>query len=208
MNFLLLLLIILIWITLVMTLYRRKIWLFYFLVSTIGLSAILVFVSRNFINTDIFLAKSIAEGIHLTTDLINIPTQVFEEAPGLLLVMVVVQREGWTALHIGVESSGLLEISVLIGLISFYPGWNLKDRIWRIFVGVALTWFANLLRMLLIVLMLHFLGKEALIVAHTFLGKLVFFGMTIAIYWYLISEPTLKMIKGNILHRSASGGNV
>ncbi len=117
-------------------------------------------------------------------------------------MLVVVQREGWTALQIGVESSALLEISVLVGLLSFYPGWSIPNRLWRMLMGIALTWLANLVRMLIIVLMLHFLGKEVLIIAHTFLGKLVFFVMTIAIYWYLITVPSLKLIHKNTLHRS------
>ena len=206
MNLMVLFFVTAIWVLLVIFLFRRKIWIFYYLAGTIGLATLMVLINRNFLHSEIYLAKSVAESIHFLTNLVKIPTQVFEEAPGLLLVMVVVQRVGWTALQIGVESSALLEISVLVGLIAFYPGWSLTSRTWRALVGIALTWLANLLRMLLIVLMLHFLGKEVLVIAHTFLGKLVFFLFTITIYWYLITAPSLKLIRQNIQNRSTSRG--
>jgi exosortase family protein XrtG len=204
MNHFLLLAVCLVWLFLVIILHQKRIWIFYYLLGTIGLSTLLVLVNRNLLHSEILLAQSVAESIHYLTGLLRIPTQIFEEAPGLLLVMVVVQRVGWTALQIGVESSALLEISVLLGLIAFYPGWQLKDRLWRALAGIALTWLANLLRMLMIVLMLHFLGKEVLVLAHTLLGKLIFFFCTIAIYWYLITAPSLKLIRSNILNRSTS----
>mgnify|MGYP001556064424 CR=1 FL=1 len=202
MNIVLTLLVTFVWIGFVIFFYQRKIWLFYYIIGTVGFATLFVLLNRNLFHSDIFLARSTAETLHFLTKLVNIPTQVFEEAPGLLLVMVVVQREGWTALQIGVESSAILEISVLISLIIFYPGWSLRERGWRIAAGIALTWLANLIRMLIIVLMLHFLGKDVLVLAHTFLGKLVFFAMTIAIYWYLITLPSLKTINKNTLNRS------
>jgi exosortase family protein XrtG len=193
------------WILGVVFLHRQRIWIFYYLLGTIGFATLFVFINRSLLHSEVLLAQSVAQAIHFVTSLVNIPTQIFEEAPGLLLVLVVVQRVGWTALQIGVESSALLEISVLLGLIAFYPGWNLKDRGWRALAGIALTWLANLLRMLLIVLMLHLFGKEVLVLAHTFLGKLVFFIFTIAIYWFLISAPSLKLIHANIRNRSTQG---
>ena len=202
MNVAVLILVTVIWLGGVIFFYQRKIWIFFYVLGTIGFAALFVFINRNVFHSEVFLAKSTAQSIHLLTNLVNIPTQVFEEAPGLLLVLVVVQREGWTALQIGVESSALLEISVLTSLILFYPGWKLYERSWRILAGIILTWLANLIRMLMIVLMLHLLGKEVLVIAHTFLGKLIFFVMTIAIYWYLITLPSLKKIGENTRHRS------
>lgn len=205
MNIILLLLGSLAWIGLVLFLRQRRIWIFYYLAGTIGFSTLFVLVNRSMVHSEILLAKSIAESLHYLTGLIHIPTRIFEETPGLLLVLVVVQRVGWTALQIGVESSALLEISVLLGLIMFYPGWKIQDRLWRSLAGIALTWLANLLRMLMIVLMLHFLGKEVLVLAHTFLGKLVFFMCTVAIYWFLITVPSLKQIHTTIQQRTAQG---
>ncbi|MBN2048204.1 MAG: hypothetical protein JW750_10210 [Anaerolineaceae bacterium] len=181
---------------------KHRIWIFYYLIGTTGLAALLVYLTRTAFHAEILLAKSVAYSIHWISHLLNIPTQIFEEAPGLLLVLVVVQRVGWTALEIGVESSALLEACVLFGLVSFYPGWNWLERGARLAIGLVFTWLANLLRMFIIVLMLHLMGKEVLVLAHTFIGKLVFFVCTIGIYWYLITLPSLKLIRKNITERN------
>ena len=203
MNLFLITLIFLLWLIVIYGMHRYRIWPLFYIIGTVGLAIFLVYFNRQLFHSEILLARSVAESIHWVCEsFLRIPTQVFEEAPGLLMVMVVVQKVGWTALEIGVESSGLLEMSVLISLLVFYPGWSVADRFWRIAVGLLATWVSNLIRMMLIVVMLHNLGKEVLLIAHTFLGKLIFFVLTIGIYWFLITKPSLKLIKKNIKNRS------
>ena len=195
----------LLWGVVVYAMRRYRIWPLFYVIGTVGSAIFLIYFNRQLLHSELLLARSVAESIHwLCEAILRIPTQVFEEAPGLLMVMVVVQRVGWRAREIGVESSGLLEMSVLISLMLFYPGWGAFDRSWRILVGLLATWIANLVRMMLIVVMLHNLGKEVLLIAHTFLGKLVFFVLTIGIYWFLITKPSLSLIEKNIRQRNLS----
>jgi exosortase family protein XrtG len=171
------------------------------LVGTIGMAFFLVQLGVKLFEVHTLLAQSVAASVHLISGLLNIPTEIFSEAPGILMVLVVVQRIGWTILEIGVESSGLLEISVLVSLVAFYPGWKPLPRFARMLIGAFLSWFANVLRLMVILFMLHYLGKQSLVLAHTFLGKTVFFFFTIAIYWFLITLPSLKMIENLIQQR-------
>ena len=122
----------------------------------------------------------------------GIPTRIFEGAPGVLLVLVIFQDIGWTVLQVGIESSGLLEISVLVSLLFFYPGWSLTRRAFLIGIGSIAMWCANIIRMLVIVVMLNQFGKEALVLAHMYIGKAVFFVLVIAIFWLIITRTTLK----------------
>ncbi|GAP07144.1 exosortase/archaeosortase family protein [Anaerolinea thermolimosa] len=174
---------------------RYRIWLLYYVLGTAGLAYLLTLFLTRFWDMRSPLAGSVAMSVHFLLDLIHIETRVVENAPGALLVLVLTQRVGWTVLHIGVESSGLLEMIVLSSLISFYPGWPATRRIIRGATGLILTWGANLFRMLIIATLLHFFGKEVLVLAHTFLGKLVFFILTLAIYWALITFPSLRDIE-------------
>lgn len=175
-----------------------RVWLLYYLLGAVGCAYWLVLVGREWLQLETVLAYTVAWSVHLVTGWLGIPTQIFDRAPGVLLVLVVVQEVGWTALRIGVESSGLLEISVLVGLLLFYPGWSLTRRVQSILIGVAATWLANVLRVLVIALILHEFGKESLILAHTFIGKTLFFALTIAIYWYLITRPTLADVRARL----------
>jgi exosortase/archaeosortase family protein len=56
-------------------------------------------------------------------------------------------------------------------------------------------WTANILRMLVIVVMLNQFGKEALVLAHMYVGKAVFFLLVILIFWFIITRPTLKYLQ-------------
>lgn len=109
--------------------------------------------------------------------------------------MVIFQDIGWTVLQVGIESSGLLEISVLVSLLLFYPGWSLTRRAFLIGMGAIAMWGANIIRMLVIVVMLNQFGKEALVLAHMYVGKAVFFVLVIAIFWTLITRTTLRDLR-------------
>jgi exosortase family protein XrtG len=178
---------------------RYRIWILYYLVGATCLAYLLVQTFTQIIDVRTILASSVASSVHILLGFAQIETRVVENAPGLLLVLVVTQRIGWTILQIGVESSGLLEMVVLTSLVSFYPGWSFPQRVSRGLAGLALTWGANILRMIIITALLHFYGKEVLVLAHTFIGKLVFFIFTLAIYWALFTLPTLDDLEKRLV---------
>lgn len=172
-----------------------RIWLFYYLLGTVGCAYWLALVVRNVWGLEPVLAHTVAEAVHLLANVFHIPTITFSGAPGVLLVLVVVQKVGWTVLQVGVESSGLLEISTLFSLIIFYPGFSVRRKTITVFIGILATWLANVVRLFIIVVILNQFGKEALVLAHTYLGKIVFFAFTVLIYWLLITSQTLIVLQ-------------
>jgi exosortase family protein XrtG len=183
------------WAALVIFLRRCRAWLPYYVIGAVGGAYWLILVFSRVLGLEPFLAQSVAWSVHLISGAIAIPTRVFAGAPGLLLVLVIAQKIGWTVLQVGVESSGLLEISVLASLLLFYPGWTALRRAKIISLGVLLVWLANILRMLIIVVMLNRLGKEALVLAHMYVGKAVFFLIALVIFWFLITYPTMHDLR-------------
>jgi exosortase family protein XrtG len=183
---------------------RFRVWILYYLVGTVGLAYILVVLFTRVFNFELVVAHSIALVVHDILNFVAIPTEIFQHAPGVLLVLVVTQKVGWTVLQIGVESSGMLEISVLVSLVAFYPLWSWRKKVVLAVIGGAFTWLANVARMLIIALMLHFLGKEVLVLAHTFIGKAFFFIITIVIYWFLVTNNSLAEIKKKVSQNSST----
>jgi exosortase family protein XrtG len=184
-----------IWFCAVIFFRAYRIWIFYYLVAVSGFAYLLVLVASSAFNLEISLAHTVASGVHILLNLTGIPSRIFSNAPGILLVMVITQRTGWTALQIGVESSGLLEMSVLTSLMLFYPNWRFATRLRLALIGNGLTWIANIIRMFLIAVILHYLGKDALLIAHSLVGRIFFFLFTIGIYWYLITARSLETIE-------------
>ncbi len=171
-----------------------RIWLFYYVLGTIGCAYGLTLIAHHWLGLDKLLGESVAWSIHTFTGRLHVPTRIFEGTPDAIMVMVVSQDAGWTLFRIGIESSGLLEMIVLTSLLLFYPGLPLIRRTSLILLGLGATWLANVLRVLVIVLILHHVGKEALLLAHSFVGRTLFFILTVGIYWFLLTIPTLRWL--------------
>lgn len=168
-----------------------RIWLIYYALGTVGLALLLVYISQNLVPGQYAFEAATAESAHYVAGMVGIPTFVFEAVPNTILVLVIAQEVGWTALEVGVESSGLLEVAIFVGLVAFYLGWHWRRKLLFIAAGVAITFVANIARVLVIVLILHYWGKDWLLFAHTLVGKAVFFVLAIAIYWYLLTLPSI-----------------
>ena len=191
------------WVLSVLFFRLNRIWLPYYVVGSVGLALALIFAGRaTFIEPG--LQRLVAEGVHLLSIAARIPTETFAAAPGALLVLVISQDIGWTMLHVSVESSALLESAVISGMLLFYPGWSLRRRLLYTAGALALTYAANLVRLMVIVTTLHYMGKDSLLISHTIIGRMVFFGLVVAIYWYLMTRPALRTVRANLDREMAS----
>lgn len=113
-------------------------------------------------------------------------------------ILLVPDATGWTGLNISIECSTVLEISVFAGLILFYPRLSMRQRWTYLLIGITGTYILNLIRISIIVLMIDVWGKPIVPVAHTFVGRLVYFIGVVGLYWYLLTKPTLHIIRRNI----------
>ena len=75
-----------------------------------------------------------------------------------------------------------------------FPRWPGGGGWGCLLAALALSFAANVVRMLVIVGALWFAGQDALDIAHLVLGRLVFFVLTIGIYWFAITRPTLAVV--------------
>jgi len=112
--------------------------------------------------------------------------------------LIVPDPTGWSVLSIGIECSTLIEASVFTGIMLFYPRFPLQERITRTAIGVVATFMINLVRLAVIVGMIAWLGKPAVPWAHALVGRLVFFLGIIGVYWYMLTMPTLRMVKRDL----------
>ncbi len=183
-----------VWFLIVIFFYVNRIWLIYYVTGAVGFALIVIFVGRA-TPLEPMLQSAVAAGVHAVSIAVHIPTQIFQAVPGAVLVLVVSQDIGWTMLQITVESSGLLESAVIAGMLLFYPGWSLRKRIVHTLGAIALTYVANILRLMVIVVTLHVMGKNSLLISHTIIGRAVFFIAVIAIYWFVLTRPTLNSVR-------------
>ncbi len=109
--------------------------------------------------------------------------------------LVVPDPTGWSILQVGIECSALIEMSIFVGLMLFYPRLSASERLGRIGVGVLATILINLARLAIIVVMVMTLGKPIVPWAHAIVGRLVFFVGILFLYWQMLTIPTLKLVR-------------
>jgi exosortase family protein XrtG len=109
--------------------------------------------------------------------------------------LVVPDPTGWSILQVGIECSALIEMSIFIGLMLFYPRLPASQRLGRIAFGVAATIAVNLIRLAIIAVMVATLGKPIVPWAHAVVGRLVFFVGILFLYWRMLTLPTLTLVR-------------
>jgi archaeosortase C (PEF-CTERM variant) len=105
------------------------------------------------------------------------------------LIEYELQAGGYGAVFIATSCAGIYSMSIFISaFIAFvFIEYNKFDRYVTGFLGlgVALAWFANILRMTIIVMVGSYYGREALLWTHKYLGEIIFIAWT-AVFWMIL----------------------
>lgn len=130
-------------------------------------------------------------------------------------VIFIESLNGAITVNIDLECSGFIEISAFISLLSFYGIYNIPERIYIGVVGTLYTMLTNALRIAVICTMIHFLGTDYYYVAHTIVGRIVFYVLQVILYFFVFTKPhVLKMKTGDFGYNKKeeiapkSGGDV
>lgn len=167
---------------------KHKAWLSYYLLGAFGLTLILVFGSKQ-LGLQKYWESAHLYQTYLFSSWLGIESKLLSQD-----TIAVMDPVGWVTLKIGIECSGILESSILAGLIGFYPAFDAKRKAYLLGIGLAATIIANIIRILIIVMITHFYGREAIFIAHAIVGRLFFFAVIITLFWYIITRPTVNEV--------------
>ena len=130
-------------------------------------------------------------------------------------VIFIESLNGAITVNIDLECSGFIEISAFISLLTFYGIYNVPERIYIAVVGTLYTMLTNAFRIAVICTMIHFLGTDYYYVAHTIVGRIVFYVLQVILYFFIFTRPhVLKMKTGDFGYNKKeeiapkSGGDV
>jgi exosortase family protein XrtG len=167
---------------------RRRAWLGYYLFATVGMTLLLVFgsnVTGLAGNIEYIVTWLAAE----TAKLIGISAVQIGESE-----LMVADQAGWVVLKTTIECSAVIETSVLFALVVFYPAFDWKKKSIILAIGMPVTWLANVARLLIITSMTAFIGRQAVFFGHAIVGRLFFLIVTVVLYWYILTKPTVKEV--------------
>lgn len=91
-------------------------------------------------------------------------------------------------LVIDFECSGILEIFAYLSLLIFFKAYSKLEKLIVGAVGTVMLTLFNALRITIICLMIHFGGTTMYYAAHTFVGRIVFYVLSVALYFYTFTR--------------------
>ena len=104
-------------------------------------------------------------------------------------------QSGSISLYVDFECAGLVEMLVFTSLLAFFPAYNWIEKIVVGSLGLVGIMGANVLRLSIIAIMIYFCGNDVYYLAHTIVGRLVFYVWTITLYFYVFTRRQIKQQK-------------
>lgn len=171
---------------------KKRWWLSYYLVGSVAVVAAIMsfFVLTGY---DSYVMSIEAQSMAFVASALGMPAQYL--SPNAFLFP---DPTGWSIFGIGLECSSIIEISVFIALLLFYPSYSWKRKLKYATIGAVATYLANIIRILSIVLIVSVFGKTSIYLAHAIVGKIIFFVLIVILYWYLLTKPTMGQVRKNI----------
>ncbi len=106
-------------------------------------------------------------------------------------VIFVDSKAGAISLLIDFECSGILEIMAFLSLLAFFQAYSRYERIIVGVIGVAYIILANAIRIISICVIIYFFGMSSYYAAHTFIGRFIFYGLSILLYFFVFTRTQI-----------------
>ena len=120
-------------------------------------------------------------------------------------VLFIQSPEGAMTLQIDFECSGIIEILAFLSLLLFFRVYTRNERAVIGLIGTVGIILANVLRIIVICEMIYFLGPNAYYAAHSLVGRFIFYGLSVLLYFYVFTKPQIVSMKVGIFKYGDGG---
>lgn len=172
------------WVYLLTVLKRGKLDFWYFIAGSVGLFIFsVIFIEPLAVGP---LQKAVAAAAGIPGRLTGIYESYFQK--GIIFIST-----GGTSLslYIDFECSGIIETLAFFALLWFFPVYRLYEKVVVSIAGGLLIFASNVLRIFVICLVVYFFGGDMYFLAHTIIGRLVFYACTITLYFYVFTRSQI-----------------
>lgn len=176
---------VLLWVYILSVLKRGKLDFWFFLTGSVGMFVFYMILLQPVLTVP--LQKAVAAVAGLFGDMTGMFTSYFQQ--GILFVPC---DTGTISLYIDYECSGIIEIGAYLSLLIFFGVYSIQEKIVLSVLGSIGIFSANIVRIFIIGSLIHVCGSEVYFVAHTIIGRIVFYGFTILLYFYVFTRGQIK----------------
>lgn len=110
-------------------------------------------------------------------------------------IIFIESAAGSLTLQIDFECSGIIEIMAFLSLLAFFHVYTRKERILVGMIGTFLIIAANAFRIIVICEVIYFGGMDLYYIAHSIIGRLVFYSLSVLLYFYVFTKPQIIKIQ-------------
>ncbi|XOQ48468.1 MAG: exosortase family protein XrtG [Eubacteriales bacterium] len=169
--------------------YRSKLDFFTFVWGSVGVFIfMMIWVSPS-------LSVPFSKLISYVSGLVGQATHMYEASTQLGILFVPNAKSSVISLYIDLECSGIIEIMAFLCMLCFFPVFSVKEKL---MIGAgAVVWIfaANILRVFLICMMVYYRGLSAFYLAHSIVGRMVFYILSIALYFLVFTKAQIRRQK-------------
>lgn len=173
---------------------RNKLNFWYYLTGSIGVFLLMMFFLKPVLTLP--LARAVAALAGLVGELTGLFTAYFKYG-----IIFVESKFGAMTLQIDFECSGIIEILAYLSLLLFYNVYDRVERFLYAIVGILYVIAANAIRIVVICWVIHTHGPSSYFIAHTIVGRIVFYVLSVMLYFYVFTKSqVLRMRLGSFTY--------
>lgn len=182
------------WIYLISVLNRAKLHFFKFLVGSVGLFFFMMIILKT------YLVSILCTMVAAVSGVIGDATGIFQAFYQYSLILIT-SGLSTISMYIDYECSGVIEILAFTALLWFFPVFNTLEKIMYNIAGIIWIFISNVFRIFIICVIVHYYGNNSFYFAHTIFGRIIFYVLSIILYFYVFTRSQIKRQKvGNVLY--------
>lgn len=95
------------------------------------------------------------------------------------------------SLCIDYECSGIIEMMAYVSMLAFFWVYDWMQRIILSVLGCMMIFFANIIRLFVIGTTIYYFGNDAYYIAHTIVGRIIFYALSVILYYYIFTKSQI-----------------
>lgn len=95
------------------------------------------------------------------------------------------------SLCIDYECSGIIEMMAYVSMLAFFRVYDWMQRIILSVLGCMMIFFANIIRLFVICTTIYYFGNDAYYIAHTIVGRIIFYALSVILYYYIFTKSQI-----------------
>jgi exosortase family protein XrtG len=187
-----------IWAYSIWVLSRTGLHFFKFCLGSVGLFFFLMIWVQPIVTAPLSMAVSAVAGV--LGNLTNMFDSYYKYS-----ILFIPKNTASVSLTIDYECSGVIEIMAYSCMLWFFPLYNTIEKLIVNCIGIAVIFGANILRIFIICTLIYFYGNDIFYFAHTIFGRIIFYAISIILYFYTFTRSQIIRQKvGNFTYGNSN----